>query len=138
MSITLDQAHEVINGAIGKAGELGIKLSVSVCDEGGRLVAFARMDGAIWGGVYGSQGKAIASAAFARPSGALAEMADRPIFRSIQAAEGGNIIYSQGAVPIFRNDTLIGAVGTGGGTGQQDEDCASAGVSRLVDTFHRP
>jgi glc operon protein GlcG len=131
MPITLDEANSVIEGAIAKAIEFDIKLSVAVCDEGGRLVAFARMDGAIWAGVYGSQGKAITSASFGRPSGSLMEMADRPIFRGIQAAEGGNIIYGQGAVPILRDGILIGAVGTGGGSGQQDEDCAAAGAGRI-------
>ena len=101
-------------------------------DEGGRLVAFSRMDGAIWGSVYGSQGKAITSAAFGRPSGAFMDLADRPIFRGIHAAEGGNMIFSQGAVPIIRNGAIIGAVGTGGGTGEQDEECAAVGAATVA------
>ena len=58
MSVTLEEANRVINSAIQKATELDIKLSIAVVDAGGRLIAFARMDGAIWGGVYGSHGKA--------------------------------------------------------------------------------
>ena len=77
-----------IGGAIAKANEFDIKLSIAVVDEGGRLVAFARMDGAIWAGVYGSQGKAVTSASFGRPSGVLMNMADLPIFRGIQEAGG--------------------------------------------------
>ena len=132
MSITLDEANRVIEGAIQKAADLEIKLSVAVVDEGGRLVAFSRMDGAIWGSVYGSQGKAITSAAFGRPSGTFMDLADRPIFRGINAAEGGNMIFSQGAVPITRNGALIGAVGTGGGTGEQDEECATVGAATVA------
>ena len=41
------------------AEQLGIKINMAVCDEGGHLVAFQRMDGAIWAGTYGSQGKAL-------------------------------------------------------------------------------
>jgi uncharacterized protein GlcG (DUF336 family) len=89
------------------------------------------MDGAIWGSVYGCQGKAVASVAFARPSGELAERADTPIIRGIGAAEGGHMIPSQGAVPVIRNGVAEGACGVGGGTGQQDEDCARAGVAKL-------
>jgi glc operon protein GlcG len=37
----------------------------------------------------------------------------------------------QGAVPIFRQGVLIGACGVGGGTTQEDEDCARAGVEKL-------
>jgi glc operon protein GlcG len=94
-------------------------------------MVFNRMDGAIWGSVYGCQGKAVASAAFARPSGELAERADTPIIRGIAAAEGGHMIPSQGAVPIIRNSEVEGACGVGGGTAQQDEDCARAGVAKL-------
>jgi glc operon protein GlcG len=89
------------------------------------------MDGAIWAGAYGSQGKAVASVAFARASGELAERADSPIIRGIAAAEGGHMIPSQGAVPIIRGGVVEGACGVGGGTGQQDEDCARAGAAKL-------
>jgi glc operon protein GlcG len=131
MALTLAEANRIIEGAIAKARELNIKISVAVCDSGGRLMAFNRMDGAIWGSVYGCQGKAVASVAFARPSGELAERADTPIIRGIAAAEGGHMIPSQGAVPIIRNGMAEGACGVGGGTAQQDEDCARAGVAKL-------
>ena len=131
MALTLAEANAVVQAAIDKAREIGIKISVAVCDSGGRLMAFNRMDGAIWGSVYGSQGKAIASAAFARPSGELQERAGTPIIQGIAHAEGGHMIPSQGAVPIIRNSVVDGACGVGGGTSQQDEDCARAGVAKL-------
>jgi uncharacterized protein GlcG (DUF336 family) len=131
MSISLNQANRVLRGALKKAGELNIKVSAAVCDAGGRLVAFQRMDGAIWGSAYGSQGKAIASAAFGRSSGEMQARADAPTPRGIAAASGGEMIMGQGAVPIFRNGVLIGACGVGGGTSQEDEDCAKAGAESL-------
>jgi len=131
MALTLAEANRIVEGAIAHAQELNIKINVAVCDAGGRLVAFNRMDGAIWGGVYGSQGKAVAAAAFGRTSGALQERADTPIIKGILAAEGGHGIPSQGGVPIIRNGMVDGAVGVGGGSSQEDEDCANAGVGRL-------
>jgi glc operon protein GlcG len=131
MPVMLDEANRIIAGAIAKAHELNIRISVAVCDGGGRLVAFQRMDKAIWAGVYGSQGKAVASAAFGRASGELTERADHPTPRGIAAAEGGHMIMGQGAVPILRDGVVEGACGVGGGTAQQDEDCARAGVARL-------
>ena len=127
MAMTLDDANRIIAGAIAKARELNIRISVAVCDAGGRLVAFQRMDNAIWASAYGSQGKAIASAAFGRPSGELTERAEHPTPRGIAAASGGHMIMGQGAVPILRNGVVEGACGVGGGTAQQDEDCARAG-----------
>ena len=131
MALTLAEANQIIQAAIATAKEMNIRISVAVCDAGGRLMAFNRMDGAIWGSVYGSQGKAIASAGFARASGELQERAGTPIIQGIVAAEGGHMIPSQGAVPVIRNGVCEGACGVGGGTAQQDEDCARAGVAKL-------
>jgi uncharacterized protein GlcG (DUF336 family) len=131
MALTLEEANRIAQGALAKAEALNIKINVAVCDAGGRLIAFQRMTNAIWGGVYGSQGKAVASAACGRPSGELTERADHPTMRGIVAAEGGHAILGQGAVPIIRNGVVEGACGVGGGTGQQDEDCARAGVAQL-------
>jgi glc operon protein GlcG len=131
MALTLDEANRIIQGALAKAKEMNIRISAAVCDAGGRLMALNRMDGAIWASAYGSQGKAIASAAFGRPSGELTERADQPTPRGIVAAEGGHMILGQGAVPIMRNGVVEGACGVGGGTSQQDEDCARAGVAKL-------
>jgi glc operon protein GlcG len=131
MPLTLDEANRVLSGALAKAHELNIRISAAVCDNGGRLIAFQRMDNAIWASAYGSQGKAVASAAFGRPSGELSERADQPTPRGIALAEGGHMIMGQGAVPIIRNGVVEGACGVGGGTSQQDEDCARAGVAQL-------
>jgi glc operon protein GlcG len=131
MSLTLEEANRILAATLAKARQLNIKVSAAVCDAGGRLVAFQRMDGAIWAGVYGSQGKAVASAAFGRTSGEMAARADQPTPRGIAAAEGGHMIMGQGAVPIIRDGVVIGACGVGGGTSQEDEDCARAGVAQL-------
>jgi len=131
MALTLEEANRIAQGALAQAKALNIKINVAVCDTGGRLMVFQRMDNAIWAGVYGSQGKAVASAAFGRPSGELTERADHPTLRGIVAAEGGHAIMGQGAVPIIRHGVVEGACGVGGGTGQQDEDCARAGVELL-------
>jgi len=131
MALTLEEANRIVKASIDKAREMNIKISVAVCDAGGRLMAFNRMDGAIWASVYGCQGKAVASVAFGRPSGQLAERAGTPIVQGIAAAEGGHMIPSQGAVPIMKNGVVEGACGVGGGTAQQDEDCAVAGVAKL-------
>ncbi len=131
MALTLEEANRIVAGAVAQAKELNIKISVAVCDAGGRLVAFNRMDGAIWGSAYGSQGKAVASVAFGRTSGELQERADTPIIRGIATAEGGHMIPSKGAVPIIRHGVVEGACGVGGGTAQEDEDCAAAGAAKL-------
>jgi uncharacterized protein GlcG (DUF336 family) len=131
MTLSLQEAERVIDAALAKARALEVRVAVAVCDAGGHLLAFKRMDGTLWASVYGCQGKAVAAAAFARPSGELQERAEHPIVRGIIAAHGGNMIPSIGAVPIKRGGVAIGACGVGGATGQQDEECARAGVEAL-------
>ena len=125
MTLTLAQANKAVEAAICKAQELDIRICVAVCDAGGRLLAFSRMEGAGWASIYGSQGKAVTSAATGVPSGRIP--ADLHVMQKIAEHEGGHMIYSQGAVPIIRSGCVMGAIGAGGGTGQEDEDCAAAG-----------
>ena len=131
MSLTLEEANRIVRGALAKAQELNIRISAAVCDSGGRLIALQRMDGAIWASAYGCQGKAVASAAFGRPSGEMAARANQPTPRGIAVASGNEMIMGQGAVPILRDGVVVGACGVGGGTSQEDEDCAHAGVAQL-------
>lgn len=131
MSLTRKDANRIADAAIAKAEELGIGINVAVVDSGGRLVAFQRMDNAAWAGMYGSQGKAIASAAFGRSSADLQERAAHPTLVGIRVAEGDHMIFGQGAMPVFRDGKIIGACGVGGGTAQEDEDCAVAGIAAL-------
>src|SRR5258707_12888024 len=102
MTLTLADASRVIAGAIEKANQIGAKMNIAVCDAGGRLVAFQRMDGAMWAGSYGSPGKAVASAAFGRPSGDLTVRADHPTLRGIVIADCNHMFLGQGAVPSFQ------------------------------------
>ena len=76
-----------------------------------------------------AQGKAVAAAGFGRPSGML--QADSPVIQAVIAAQGGRMLPARGAVPVIRNGELLGAVAGSGGTGEQDEVCAQAGVAAL-------
>jgi uncharacterized protein GlcG (DUF336 family) len=129
MVLTLEEANRVIQGALSKARELNVKVSVAICDGGGRLVAFQRMDNAIWASTFGSQGKAMASTG--RPSGDMPNPKDDPTLAGIIAAAGGTIIVGKGGFPILRDGVIEGACGVAGGTFQQDEDCARAGVEHF-------
>lgn len=93
MSLTLDEANRMVQAAIAKAEAIDVKLSVAVCDTGGNLVAFNRMQGAIPVSATVAQGKAAASAGFGRPSGALA--ADSPVIQSVIATLGGRKLAAQ-------------------------------------------
>ena len=130
-TVNLEEAIRICDAAIARAEEIGIKISVSVVDSGSNLLATHRMDGSIILGVEGSRGKAVASVIFGQPSGELEARADRPTFRAILLQYGGRFIMGQGAVPISRDGEIVGACGVGGGTPQEDEDCARAGIAAI-------
>jgi len=54
-----------------------------------------------------------------------------PVFRGLMAMEGGHMIPGQGALPVFKNGEIVGAVGGSGGTAQQDEDASKAGIDAV-------
>ena len=129
MALTLSDANRMIQAAIAEAGRINIKLSVSVCDAGGHLLAFNRMEGAIFISAVAAQGKAVGAVGFGRDSSAIA--ADSPVVQAIMATQGGRIIPAQGALSIVRDGEVVGAIGGSGGTAQQDEDCARVGLAAL-------
>jgi hypothetical protein len=57
--LTLAEANQAIAGALAKAQSMKTKIAVSVCDQGGHLLAFQRMDGAFLESAAGAIGKAI-------------------------------------------------------------------------------
>src|SRR5205809_6292382 len=44
----------------------------------------------------------------------------------------GEVLPSIGAVPIMKSGRVIGAIGCGGGTGEQDHECAVAGAEAVA------
>lgn len=129
MCLTFDQAWSALSAAVSHAETLDIAVCVAVCDAGGRLVAFARMDGSNWASVYGSQGKAVAAAATRCKSGAIPS--DSFVMKRIAEIEGGSMIFARGAVPLIRDGALLGAIGVGGASADLDEACAVAGAMVL-------
>ena len=129
MAITLSDANRMVGAAIREAENLGINLSVAVCDAGGHLLAFNRMEGAIFISAIAAQGKAIGAAGFGRYSSAIS--GDSPVIQALISSQSGRIIPAQGAVPIMEGGVVVGAIGGSGGTAQQDEDCARVGLAAL-------
>ncbi len=127
-SLTLAEAEQILAAAKAKVLEIGARMSVSVVDPRGDLITMFRTDGASWRTPPISRAKAVAAACFGRPSGELTENAQAPVFRGLMAMEGGHMIPGQGALPAYRGNELVGAVGGSGGTAQEDEDAARAGI----------
>ena len=130
-SLSLAEAEKILVAAKAKVLNMGAKMSVSVVDPRGDLIAMFRIDGASWRTPPISRGKAVAASCFGRPSVELTDNAQAPVFRGLMAMEGGHMIPGQGALPVYRNGELLGAVGGSGGTAEQDEEAAREGIMAL-------
>ena len=132
-------ARAIVAGAEAKALALGLKVNIAVVDDGGHLLAFERMDGARPASGYTAITKATSAATFRQPTGPLAAgatPADPLLNLSLQnaaEASGGKITALKGGVPVVVDDQVIGAVGIGGGTGEQDAQVAGAGTQAFLD-----
>ena len=102
-TITLHEAETIIEGAKNKIQELGVKMSVSVTDSRGDLIAMIRTDGASWRTPFISRGKAVASACFGEPSGELEDRSRWPVFEAFNVLQECHFIMVQGAVPIYKD-----------------------------------
>jgi uncharacterized protein GlcG (DUF336 family) len=131
MPLSLDEAHEVIDRAHAKAGELGIRVTVAVVDEGGLLIALGRMDGAIPLSPQIAEAKAVGAVMLGRDGGGLAELSkDRPGFFSVaDRLVRLPLVPGLGSVLIKGGDRVQGAVGVSGGRPEQDLECAEAGLN---------
>ena len=127
-SLTLKDAEQILAAAKAKVMEMGAKMSVSVVDPRGDLICMFRTDGASWRTPPISRAKAVAAACFGRASGELTDNAMSPVFRGLMAMESGHMIPGKGALPVYRDGEVIGAVGGSGGTAEEDEEAARAGI----------
>ncbi len=133
--LTLEMAEKAVKVALAKAKELGTPMTVTVVDDGGRVVMVARGDGT---GIFTpetSKAKAVAAVAFRRTTKEMVESykTNPSFWASISSVSGGQALPSTGAVPIRRGGRVIGAIGCGGGSGEQDHLCAEAGASSIGD-----
>jgi glc operon protein GlcG len=133
MPLNLHDANQVITRAHAKATELGIRVTVALVDEGGLLIALARMDGAPPLSPQIAEAKAVGAAMLNRDGAGLAELAkDRPGFFSVaDRMVRVPIVPGLGSVLIKRDGKVLGAVGVSGGRPEQDLECAEAGLSSI-------
>jgi uncharacterized protein GlcG (DUF336 family) len=107
-------------------------MTVTVVDEAGRLVLSARGDGTGFFTPETSRAKAVAAAAFKRPTRELAEMAAQGGFWAlVPAVLQGQVLTTLGGTPVARGGQVIGGIGCGGGTGAQDQECSDAGAAAV-------
>ena len=120
--LTLDMAGKCLNAAQAEANKNKWAMAITVVDDGGHLVAFARMDNTQIASVRISMAKARAANNFRRPTKVFQDRAASDV--AVLGLPG--VITSEGGLPLMHDGKIIGAVGASGGTAQQDGMTAKA------------
>ncbi len=130
IELTLELAGRAARAALKKAGEMKKSMTVSVVDEAGRLVITMKGDGTGFLTTETSRAKAVAAANFKRPTMDMVELQKtNPFWSHIPAISRGEALPTGGAVPIVQGGRIIGGIGCGGGTPEEDHECAMAGAN---------
>jgi len=133
--LNLSQANALIDAALTKGAELGLKpLTITVHDPGGHLIACQRQDGASNMRVKLAGGKACGALALGVSSRTIGELAiERPHFiASVDTmSEGGMVPAAGGVIVCDDGGTVLGAIGVTGDTSDNDEACALAAIAAV-------
>ena len=127
LKLTSEGAMKILQAAIKKADEMNVPQCISVVDSGGHLLAFFRMDGAFVMSNTSSRRKAETAAAYGIPTGDIPEGIDI----KLAIVTNGERVNLPGGLPLILEGQVVGAIGVGSGTGQQDLEVAKVGVSAL-------
>jgi glc operon protein GlcG len=124
-AINITTAKRIAAGTLAECAKNGWNVAVAIVDPHGALIYFERMEDTQYASNDIAIGKARAAATYRRTTRVFAEVINKggPAVMTL-----GGVFASPGGVPIFVDGRIIGAVGVSGVTGDQDEQCAKAGI----------
>ena len=132
--LKLDPAGKIIDAALSKGRELKLRaLAVVVLDEAGHIKAVKREGGASMLRVDIAHGKARGAVAMGCSNRAVANRAkqSQSFFVTLAATAGGKFLAQQDGV-LVRSPAgnVLGTVGIGGASGDEEEACGAHGVEQ--------
>src|SRR5262245_39366438 len=123
-AITLEDAKKLLAAAEAEAARNNWEVVIAILNDGGRIVAVHRMDGARPGNDQIALAKANTSAMTCRPSAVWEKWIDGPH----PAYATFPIIAARGGLPIIVDGDLIGSIGVSGVKSVEDEQIALAAI----------
>jgi glc operon protein GlcG len=135
-TLRLDLAKKMTAGCETMAQEKNWKMNISVVDSGANQVFFERMNGAFLGSGDIARRKAETSAKFPFPTRFVEELGygkDHKGGTVPGIVEVPGIVAFAGGLPIMAAGAHIGGIGVSGGTADEDEMCAQAGLDAVKD-----
>jgi uncharacterized protein GlcG (DUF336 family) len=126
--VTTATAKKIAAGVLAECAKNNWNVAVAIVDPHGSLVYFERMEDTQYASMDIAIGKAKAAATYRRPTRVFMDVINKA---SPATATLPGVFASPGGVPIFVGGKVTGAVGVSGVTGDQDEQCAKAGLSGM-------
>lgn len=131
-SIDWHAAHVAIGAAVQAAQDRGVRINVAVVDACGVLAAFLRMPGAPLHSVDIAIDKAYTAASF----GLATSQWQAALQQHSAAVREGLVLRPRfvafgGGLPVMEDGQRIGGIGVSGGSEQEDEACARAGLAAI-------
>lgn len=114
--LTHQATMTMLNAAIAEAERIGQPQCIVIVDASGELLGEIRMSGAKFLSRKSARSKALTSASVGVPTTHIPE-AVRP---AIATATEGSVTGLPGGLPIIVAGELLGGIGVGSGTGEQD------------------
>jgi len=132
--LTLEGARAILSAAEKKAHEISVPQNIAVVDDGGHLLAFARMDGVKLSSIEVAITKAKAAALRRTATGPSpsAEQANIYVSLGLPLATEGKLTPIRGGLPLIVEGQCVGAIGVSGGTEDEDVQVAQAGAEALA------
>jgi glc operon protein GlcG len=119
-------AKKIAAATIAECAKNQWNVAVAVVDTHGFLVYFERMENTQYASNDIAINKAKTAAVYRRPTRAFMDVINKG--GPATATLGGGLTASPGGLPIMVDGKVTGGVGVSGVTGDQDEQCAKAGV----------
>ena len=141
--LTYDAAGKMIAACFAAQAAAGhAKVNVVVVDDGGRLIAAARQDGACKACIEIAEKKAITSSLYTAPTRVFADLSFGVKRDGVNAGLPGaafvpGLVAFAGGLPVKAGTgDVVGGIGVSGASEDQDESCAQAGLNAVSESLN--
>src|SRR5579885_3353143 len=136
-TLTLAEAHLILDAAQKKAEELKCPEVLCVADNAGYPIALRRLNGGKVTSVQIAMNKAFTAAGHRKPTHHYKNSYPGEEAFGIFTQHEGRFTVFVGGFPIFVDGQCVGAIGASGGNGEQDIASCEAGIAAFMKTLKK-
>jgi uncharacterized protein GlcG (DUF336 family) len=125
--LTDDGVITLLQAAMSKATAMGQPQCIVIVDQSGVILCSFRMSGSRYLSLKSATAKARTAASIGAPTASLPEHAKA----ALAAATQGDVTGLRGGLPISFGKIVVGGIGVGSGSGEQDEEVARSALAAI-------